>query len=104
MITAIGCATLFSYLCSQILDLLHIPFLLFLHLNSKLPDTFHETFYCSMCDDGLPFFEISAINADKPPLSIAEIKRRVEQFRKAGMAQCHVRCQLCTMTSIFLYH
>ncbi|CAO1945605.1 unnamed protein product [Urochloa humidicola] len=38
----------------------------------------------SMCDDGLPFFEISAINADKPPLSIAEIKRRIEQFRKAG--------------------
>uniref|UniRef100_A0ACD5W273 Uncharacterized protein n=1 Tax=Avena sativa TaxID=4498 RepID=A0ACD5W273_AVESA len=38
----------------------------------------------SMCDDGLPCFEISAINADKPPLSIAEIKRRVEQFRKAG--------------------
>ncbi|KAK8448740.1 hypothetical protein SEVIR_7G093300v4 [Setaria viridis] len=38
----------------------------------------------SMYDDGLPFFEISAINADKPPLSIAEIKRRVEQFRKAG--------------------
>ncbi|CAO2198025.1 unnamed protein product [Urochloa humidicola] len=38
----------------------------------------------SMCDDGLPFFEISAINADKPPLSIEEIKRRVEQFRKAG--------------------
>ncbi|TVT99380.1 hypothetical protein EJB05_55268, partial [Eragrostis curvula] len=37
-----------------------------------------------MCDDALPFFEISAINADKPPLSIAEIKRRVEQFRKAG--------------------
>ncbi|CAM0882209.1 unnamed protein product [Alopecurus aequalis] len=38
----------------------------------------------SMCDDGLPCFEISATNADKPPLSIAEIKRRVEQFRKAG--------------------
>lgn len=38
-----------------------------------------------MCDDGFPCFEISAINADKPPLSIAEIKRRVEQFRKAGM-------------------
>uniref|UniRef100_A0A0E0JMQ1 Cytidyltransferase-like domain-containing protein n=1 Tax=Oryza punctata TaxID=4537 RepID=A0A0E0JMQ1_ORYPU len=37
-----------------------------------------------MCDDGLPCFEISAINADKPPLSIAEIKRRVEQFRKVG--------------------
>ncbi|CAO2178688.1 unnamed protein product [Urochloa humidicola] len=38
----------------------------------------------SMCDDGLSFFEISAINADKPPLSIEKIKRRVEQFRKAG--------------------
>ncbi|PAN29057.1 hypothetical protein PAHAL_5G197600 [Panicum hallii] len=38
----------------------------------------------SMCDDGLPFFEISAINADKPPLAIAEIKKRIEQFRKAG--------------------
>ncbi|VAH78832.1 unnamed protein product [Triticum turgidum subsp. durum] len=38
----------------------------------------------SMCDDGFPCFEISAINADKPPLSIAEIKHRVEQFRKAG--------------------
>jgi len=39
---------------------------------------------CCMCDDGFPCFEISAINADKPPLSIAEIKRRVEQFRKTG--------------------
>ncbi|KAL6839881.1 hypothetical protein ACP4OV_029691 [Aristida adscensionis] len=38
----------------------------------------------SMCDDGLPFFEISAINADKPPLSVAEVKSRVDQFRKAG--------------------
>lgn len=51
-----------------------------------------------MCDDGLPFFEISAINADKPPLSIAEIKRRVEQFRKAGMPHHHV--QLCAITLI----
>ncbi|KAG8077602.1 hypothetical protein GUJ93_ZPchr0007g6230 [Zizania palustris] len=38
----------------------------------------------SICNDGLPCFEISAINADKPPLSIEEIKRRVEQFRKVG--------------------
>ena len=67
--------------------------------KSKLPDIFHETSSCSMCDDGLPFFEISAINADKPPLSIAEIKRCVEQFRKAGMSQCHVHCQLYEMTS-----
>jgi len=43
----------------------------------------------SMCDDGIPFFEISAINADKPPLSISEIKRRVEQFRKAGVDAFH---------------
>jgi len=42
-----------------------------------------------MCDDGIPFFEISAINADKPPLSISEIKRRVEQFRKAGVDAFH---------------
>ncbi|KAJ3702367.1 hypothetical protein LUZ61_006072 [Rhynchospora tenuis] len=38
----------------------------------------------SMLDNVVPYFEISAINADKPPLSINEINRRVEQFRKAG--------------------
>ncbi|XP_073004384.1 uncharacterized protein [Typha latifolia] len=38
----------------------------------------------SICDDGLPCFEMSAINADKPPLTVAEIKSRVQQFRKAG--------------------
>ncbi|KAJ6813173.1 uncharacterized protein M6B38_389045 [Iris pallida] len=38
----------------------------------------------SMYGDGIPCFEISAINADKPPLEVAEIKKRVEQFRKAG--------------------
>ncbi|ONK81744.1 uncharacterized protein A4U43_C01F32440 [Asparagus officinalis] len=38
----------------------------------------------SICGDGLPCFEISAINADKPPLEVSEIKKRVEQFRKAG--------------------
>ncbi|KAJ4767882.1 Nucleotidylyl transferase superfamily protein [Rhynchospora pubera] len=38
----------------------------------------------SMLDNAVPYFEISAINADKPPLSINEINRRVEQFRRAG--------------------
>nr|CAD1823498.1 unnamed protein product [Ananas comosus var. bracteatus] len=38
----------------------------------------------SMCEDGHPCFEISAVNADKPPLAVAEIKNRVEQFKKAG--------------------
>ncbi|KAG0456402.1 hypothetical protein HPP92_024190 [Vanilla planifolia] len=33
---------------------------------------------------GFPCFEISAINADKPPLEVVEIKRRVEQFKKLG--------------------
>lgn len=37
-----------------------------------------------MLDNAAPYFEISAINADKPPLSINEINRRVDQFRKAG--------------------
>lgn len=30
----------------------------------------------------------STNNADKPPLSIAEIKHRVERFRNAGMSTC----------------
>uniref|UniRef100_A0A1D1XTI2 Putative nicotinate-nucleotide adenylyltransferase n=1 Tax=Anthurium amnicola TaxID=1678845 RepID=A0A1D1XTI2_9ARAE len=38
----------------------------------------------SMYDDRLPCFEISAVNADKPPLSIAQIKDRVKQFGKVG--------------------
>ncbi|KAG6474082.1 hypothetical protein ZIOFF_068006 [Zingiber officinale] len=36
----------------------------------------------SICGNGFPCFEISAVNADKPPLSVVEIKRRIEQFRK----------------------
>ncbi|XP_020584982.1 uncharacterized protein LOC110027773 isoform X2 [Phalaenopsis equestris] len=39
----------------------------------------------SICE-GAPYFEISAINADKPPLEVVEIKRRVEQFKKTGKA------------------
>ncbi|KAF9625233.1 hypothetical protein IFM89_020819 [Coptis chinensis] len=38
----------------------------------------------SICDDGYPCFEISAINADKPPLTVSQIKERVKQFEKAG--------------------
>ncbi|XP_008810043.1 uncharacterized protein LOC103721556 isoform X1 [Phoenix dactylifera] len=38
----------------------------------------------SICGDGLPCFEIAAVNADKPSLSVAEIKTRVQQFKKAG--------------------
>ncbi|KAK9064571.1 hypothetical protein SSX86_015953 [Deinandra increscens subsp. villosa] len=38
----------------------------------------------SLCSDGYPCFELSAINADKPPLTVAQIKDRVKQFEKAG--------------------
>ncbi|PIA63792.1 hypothetical protein AQUCO_00201254v1 [Aquilegia coerulea] len=33
--------------------------------------------------EGVPCFEISAINADKPPLTVPQIKERVEQFERA---------------------
>ncbi|KAF5450934.1 hypothetical protein F2P56_031243 [Juglans regia] len=38
----------------------------------------------SICGDGYPCFEISAVNADKPPLSVSQIKDRVKQFEKFG--------------------
>nr|GEZ12684.1 nucleotidylyl transferase superfamily protein [Tanacetum cinerariifolium] len=38
----------------------------------------------SLCTDGYPCFELSAINADKPPLTVAQVKDRVKQFEKAG--------------------
>ncbi|KAI3502585.1 hypothetical protein L1887_30744 [Cichorium endivia] len=38
----------------------------------------------SLCGGGYPCFELSAINADKPPLTVAQIKDRVKQFEKAG--------------------
>ncbi|XP_010279361.2 PREDICTED: uncharacterized protein LOC104613296 isoform X1 [Nelumbo nucifera] len=38
----------------------------------------------SFCGDGYPCFEISAINADKPPLTVSQIKDRVKQFEKVG--------------------
>ncbi|KAL6957971.1 hypothetical protein U1Q18_042629 [Sarracenia purpurea var. burkii] len=38
----------------------------------------------SICGEGYPCFEISAVNADKPPLTILQIKDRVKQFEKVG--------------------
>lgn len=38
----------------------------------------------SICGDGYPCFEISAVNADKPPLSVSQVKDRVKQFEKVG--------------------
>lgn len=37
-----------------------------------------------ICGDGYPCFELSAVNADKPPLSVSQIKDRVNQFEKVG--------------------
>ncbi|KAJ4830434.1 hypothetical protein Tsubulata_029839 [Turnera subulata] len=37
-----------------------------------------------ICGNGYPCFEISAVNADKPSLSISQIKDRVKQFEKVG--------------------
>ncbi|KAK1553177.1 hypothetical protein Q3G72_030125 [Acer saccharum] len=38
----------------------------------------------SICGDGYPCFELSAVNADKPPLTVSQIKDRVKQFGKVG--------------------
>ncbi|CAL5419233.1 unnamed protein product [Camellia sinensis] len=38
----------------------------------------------SIFGDGYPCFEISAINADKPPLTVSQIKDSVKQFEKVG--------------------
>lgn len=38
----------------------------------------------SLLGNAYPCFELSAINADKPPLTISQIKERVKQFEKAG--------------------
>lgn len=46
---------------------------------------------CSVCGGGYPCFEISAVNADKPSLPVAEIKRRVEQFRARGRHDLHLQ-------------
>lgn len=38
----------------------------------------------SICENSYPCFEISAVNPDKPPLSVTQIKDRVKQFEKVG--------------------
>lgn len=44
----------------------------------------YTTKYCSILGEGYPCFELSAVNADKPPLTVSEIKQRVKQFEKVG--------------------
>lgn len=66
----------------------HVPFLI-LMLDLSLDHTLQifsiiNEFYCSICGNGYPCFEISAVNADKPPLSVQEIKDRVKQFERVG--------------------
>ncbi|KAL2509662.1 Nucleotidylyl transferase superfamily protein [Forsythia ovata] len=41
-------------------------------------------FYAAFLGDGYPCFELSAVNADKPPLTVSQIKERVMQFEKVG--------------------
>ncbi|KAG8382851.1 hypothetical protein BUALT_Bualt05G0122200 [Buddleja alternifolia] len=38
----------------------------------------------SILGEGYPCFELSAVNADKPPLTVSQIKERVRQFEKVG--------------------
>ncbi|KAL8549522.1 hypothetical protein ACS0TY_008380 [Phlomoides rotata] len=38
----------------------------------------------SILGEGYPCFELSAVNADKPPLTVSQIKQRIEQFDKVG--------------------
>ncbi|KAL6577638.1 hypothetical protein OROMI_009966 [Orobanche minor] len=38
----------------------------------------------SILGDGYPCFELSAVNADKPPLTTSQIRQRVRQFEKVG--------------------
>ncbi|XP_024391627.1 uncharacterized protein [Physcomitrium patens] len=39
---------------------------------------------CSLREGGLPCYELSAINADKPPLGLTDIKERSNQFRSGN--------------------
>eukprot|EP00249_Psilotum_nudum_P014787 c25003_g1_i1 orf=431-1180(-) len=39
---------------------------------------------CSLTTGAIPCFELSVINADKPPLSIEQIKSRAKQFEETG--------------------
>ena len=46
----------------------------------------------SLLGNGYPCFELSAVNADKPPLTISQIKERVKQFEKAGESYLILLC------------
>ncbi|KAG5005333.1 hypothetical protein JHK86_029472 [Glycine max] len=50
----------------------------------KLMEVATRIHLSSICGDGYPCFEISAVNADKPPLSVSQIKDRIKQFEKVG--------------------
>ncbi|KAH1231091.1 hypothetical protein GmHk_10G030405 [Glycine max] len=52
----------------------------------KLMEVATRIHLSSICGDGYPCFEISAVNADKPPLSVSQIKDRIKQFEKVGEA------------------
>lgn len=74
-------------------------------LAKKIPviiNSFYFFNFFSICGNGYPCFEISAVNADKPPLSVSEIKDRVKQFENVGMFvfQLYVLCG-CKMCSTF---
>lgn len=58
-------------------------------------------FLCSICGDAYPCFEISAVNADKPPLSISQIKNRVKQFEEAGEPDCVHHFGCCIFLFVF---
>ena len=65
----------------------------------------NDLFFCSICGDGYPCFEISAVNADKPPLTISQIKDRVNQFEKVGESySSHLLSDLTHLINVRYYN
>lgn len=62
-------------------------------------------YFFSICGNGYPCFEISAVNADKPPLSVSQIKDRVKQFENVGMFvfQLYVLCGCKICSTLYLF-
>ena len=58
-------------------------------------------FFGSICENSYPCFEISAVNPDKPPLSVTQIKDRVKQFEKVGECDYLSLCCFYCFTSSF---
>lgn len=50
-------------------------------------------YFLSLCEGGIPCFEMAVVNADKPPLSYGEVKRRVKQFQDRGVSNVHPNFQ-----------